>query len=130
MKVRRYGRVVNMSSGLAKGVGRVQGTGGALLAYASAKAGILGFTYTLAKVVAKWNIMVNAVVPGFMLTEPGTRVRGWFDGLPEAQQEALLARGAIGRAGRPEELASAVLFLASEECSYVSGVALDVHAAG
>jgi NAD(P)-dependent dehydrogenase (short-subunit alcohol dehydrogenase family) len=130
MKGRRFGRIVNMSSGLAKGVGRVQGTGGALLAYASAKAGILGFTYTLAKVVAKWNIMVNAVVPGFMLTEPGARVRGWFDTLPDAQKEALLSRSSIGRAGRPDELASAVLYLSSEECSYVSGVALDVHAAG
>ena len=81
MKSRGYGRIVNVSSGIARGVGRVAGTAGAVLPYAAAKAGVLGLTFTLAKMVAAANITVNAVVPGFVLTEPGARVRDWFDGL-------------------------------------------------
>jgi len=130
MKAGGYGRIVNVSSGLATGAGSLQGTGGATLAYASAKAGVLGFTYTLAKIVARSNILVNAVVPGFMLTEPGAKVRNWFDRLSEGEQRALLSRNAMGRAGDPAELAAAILFLASEENSYVSGTAINVHGAG
>ena len=130
MKRQKYGRMVNMSSGLAKGVGRPQGTNGAILPYASSKAGILGLTTMLAKQLAPWNITVNAVLPGFMLTEEGTRVRAWYDGLAEPARAALLARNAMGRPGSPQELASMVLFLASEEASYVSGGAHEVHGAG
>lgn len=130
MKAGGYGRIVNVSSGLATGAGSLQGTGGATLAYASAKAGILGFTFTLAKIVARSNILVNAVVPGFMLTEPGAKVRNWFDRLSDEEQRALLSRNAMGRAGDPAELAAAILFLASEENSYVSGTAINVHGAG
>jgi 3-oxoacyl-[acyl-carrier protein] reductase len=130
MKRQKYGRIVNVASGLAKGVGRPQGTGGAVLPYASAKAGILGLTYTLAKMLGPWNITVNVVVPGFMLTESGTRVRAWFDALGEPQRQALLQRNSMGRAGTPEEMASTVLFLASDEASYVSGATIDVHGAG
>ncbi len=130
MKAGGYGRIVNVSSGLATGAGSLQGTGGATLAYASAKAGVLGFTYTLAKIVARSNILVNAVVPGFMLTEPGAKVRDWYDRLAEEEQRALIARNAMGRAGDPAELAAAVLFLASEENSYISGTAINVHGAG
>lgn len=129
MKKKKFGRIVNVSSGLATGRGRLQGTGGALLAYASAKAGVLGLTYSLAKATARFNIMVNAVIPGFMLTEPGARVRSWFDGLPPEGQKALLARSEIGRAGDPAELASVVTFLSSDECSFVSGAAIDVNGA-
>jgi 3-oxoacyl-[acyl-carrier protein] reductase len=130
MKRQKYGRIVNISSALAKGVGRPQGTNGAILPYASSKAGILGFTYLLAKQLAPWNITVNAVMPGFMLTEEGTRVRAWFDGLSEPARAGLLSRNSMGRPGKPEELASMVLFLASEEASYVSGSAHEVHGAG
>ena len=130
MKAQRYGRIVNMSSGLARGVGRVQGTSGAVLPYASAKAGILGLTYTLAKSLGASGITVNAIVPGFMLTEPGTRVRAWYDALPEAHRAALDARNAMGRPGTPDEVASLALFLASEESGYVSGAAIDIHGGG
>ena len=129
MKARRFGRIVNVSSGLATGRGRLQGTGGALMAYASAKAGILGLTYTLAKAGARFNIMVNAVIPGFMLTEPGARVRDWFDTLSPDGQKALLSRNESGRAGEPAEFASLVLFLSSEECSFVSGDAININGA-
>ena len=129
MKARRYGRIVNVSSGIARGTGRVAGTAGAVLPYASAKAGVLGLTFTLAKMVAQSGITVNAVVPGFVLTEPGARVRDWFDGLPAEAQTALLARTSMGRAGEPAEIASAIVFLASAEASFVSGTAIDVTGA-
>ena len=129
MKARRYGRIVNVSSGIARGTGRVAGTAGAVLPYASAKAGVLGLTFTLAKMVARSGITVNAVVPGFVLTEPGARVRDWFEGLPAEGKEALLARTSMGRAGEPAEIASAIVFLASEEASFVSGAAIDVTGA-
>jgi len=129
MKARKYGRIVNFSSGLAKGVGRPTGTAGAVLPYAASKAGVLGLTYMLAKALAPWNITVNAVLPGFVLTEPGARVRDWYDSLPETARTALVARNPTGRAGRAEEVASAVVYLASEQASFVSGVALDVAGA-
>ena len=129
MKARHYGRIVNVSSGIARGLGRPTGTAGAVLPYASAKAGILGLTFTLAKLVAQSGITVNAVVPGFVLTEPGARVRDWFDGLPGEAKTALLARTSMGRAGEPAEIAGAIVFLASEEASFVSGAAIDVTGA-
>src|SRR6185436_13511017 len=108
MKARKYGRIVNVSSGIAKGQGRATGTAGAVLPYASAKAGVLGLTFTLAKLVAASGITVNAVVPGFALTEPGARVRNWFDGLPAEAQQALVGRTSMGRAGEPAEVANAI----------------------
>ena len=129
MKSRGYGRIVNVSSGIARGVGRVAGTAGAVLPYAAAKAGVLGLTATLAKLVAASNITVNAVVPGFVLTEPGARVRDWFDGLGADARAALVARTSMGRAGQAVEVAAAILFLASEEASFVSGAAIDVTGA-
>ena len=129
MKARKYGRIVNLSSGIAKGQGRAAGTAGAVLPYASAKAGVLGLTFTLAKLVAASGVTVNAVVPGFVLTEPGARVRAWFDALPEDAKAALVSRTSMGRAGEPAEIASAILFLASEESSFVSGAAIDVTGA-
>jgi NAD(P)-dependent dehydrogenase (short-subunit alcohol dehydrogenase family) len=129
MRERRYGRIVNVSSGLARGHGRPTPTAGAVLPYATAKAGVLGLTINLAKMVAASGITVNAVVPGFVLTEPGARVRDWFDRLPPQGQAALLARTAMGRAGEADEIASAILFLASEEASFISGTAVDVNGA-
>jgi NAD(P)-dependent dehydrogenase (short-subunit alcohol dehydrogenase family) len=129
MKQHGYGRIVNLSSGIARGTGRVTGTAGAVLPYASAKAGILGLTFTLAKMVAQSGITVNALVPGFVLTEPGARVRNWFDGLPAEAQKALVGRTSMGRAGEPAEVANAIVFLASAEASFVSGTALEVSGA-
>ncbi len=129
MTERGYGRIVNISSGIARGNGRPTGTAGAVLPYASAKAGVLGLTYTLAKMVATSNITVNAIVPGFVLTEPGAKVREWFEGLAPEAKSALLSRTSMGRAGEGGEIAAAVLFLASEEARFVSGAALDVAGA-
>ena len=129
MKARKYGRIVNLSSGIARGQGRATGTAGAVLPYASAKAGVLGLTFTLAKLVAASGITVNAVVPGFVLTEPGARVRAWFDKLPQDARNALVSRTSMGRAGEPGEIAAAILFLASAEASFVSGAAIDITGA-
>ena len=129
MKSRRYGRIVNVSSGIAKGAGRATGTAGAVLPYASAKAGVLGLTFTLAKLLAPSGITVNAVVPGFVLTEPGARVRAWFDALTQEARSALLSRTPMGRVGEAGEVAAAILFLASEDSSFVSGAAIDVTGA-
>jgi NAD(P)-dependent dehydrogenase (short-subunit alcohol dehydrogenase family) len=129
MKARGYGRIVNVSSGIARGNGRPQATAGAVLPYAAAKAGVLGLTSTLAKMVAEAGITVNAVVPGFVLTEPGARVRDWFDALDPGARAALLSRTSMGRPGEATEVANAILFLASEESSFVSGTALDVTGA-
>jgi 3-oxoacyl-[acyl-carrier protein] reductase len=129
MKERGYGRIVNVSSGIARGTGRPTGTAGAVLPYASAKAGVLGLTYTLAKMVASSNVTVNAIVPGFVLTEPGAKVREWFEGLAPDAKTALISRTSMGRAGEGAEIAAAALFLASEEASFVSGTALDVNGA-
>lgn len=129
MKARGYGRIVNVSSGIARGTGRPTGTAGAVLPYAAAKAGVLGLTFTLAKMVAASNITVNAVVPGFVLTEPGARVHDWFESLSPEARAALIARTSMGRAGQAGEIANAILFLASEESSFVSGAAIDVTGA-
>ena len=129
MKARAYGRIVNVSSGIARGAGRPTGTAGAVLPYAAAKAGVLGLTFTLAKMVAVSNITVNAVVPGFVLTEPGARVRDWYEGLGAEARAALVSRTSMGRAGQAGEIAAAILFLASEESSFVSGAAIDVTGA-
>jgi NAD(P)-dependent dehydrogenase (short-subunit alcohol dehydrogenase family) len=129
MKKRGYGRIVNLSSGIARGTGRPTGTAGAVLPYAAAKAGVLGLTFTLAKMVAASNITVNAVVPGFVLTEPGARVHDWFEKLAPEARAALISRTSMGRAGTAAEVVAAILFLASEEASLVSGAALDVTGA-
>jgi NAD(P)-dependent dehydrogenase (short-subunit alcohol dehydrogenase family) len=129
MRARGYGRIVNVSSGIARGNGRPQATAGAVLPYAAAKAGVLGLTSTLAKMVAQAGITVNAVVPGFVLTEPGARVRDWYDALEPVARAALLSRTSMGRPGEAGEVANAILFLASEESSFVSGAALDVTGA-
>ena len=126
MRRRRYGRIVNISSQSARGTSGPLGTQGARLPYAAAKAGILGFTYQLANDVAGDGIYVNAVIPGFILTEPGARVRERYESLPEEEKSRRVAGIPLGRPGRPEELAKAVAFLASDDASYITGTVLEV----
>ncbi len=113
MKERR-GRVVNLTSvvGLTGNAGQAN--------YAAAKAGLIGFTKSLAKEFASRNITVNAVAPGFIDTDM-TR------GLREEQRAALLTQIPMGRLGTPEDVAAAVLFLVSPQASYITGDTLHVN---
>jgi 3-oxoacyl-[acyl-carrier protein] reductase len=113
MKERR-GRIVNLTSvvGLTGNPGQTN--------YAAAKAGLLGFTKSLAQEVASRGITVNAVAPGFIDTDM-TRT------LPEAQRTALLERIPAGRLGSPADVAAAVLFLASAQAGYITGETLHVN---
>ena len=110
----RAGRIINITSvvGLAGNAGQTN--------YAAAKAGVIGFTRSLAKEVGARGITVNAVAPGFIETDMTA-------GLSAAMREALLKDIALGRLGRVEEIAAAVAFLAAAEAGYITGQTLSVN---
>ena len=109
----RYGRIVNIAST----AGRQPRPFG--LAYGAAKAGVISVTRSLAVAMAPHNIRVNCVVPGTIDTEALKKL------LPSVVKDSL-RRVALGRLGQPEEVARAVLFLASEDASYITGQSLGV----
>ena len=117
---RRYGKIVNMSSRSALGnSGQTN--------YSAAKAGVQGFTATLAIEVGPSNINVNAVAPGYFVT-PMTAFIAQRSGIShQAHQDEVAARTPLRRVGQPEELASVIAFLASDDASYVSGQTLYVN---
>jgi len=114
MMKRRWGRIIAITSV----VGQTGNPGQAN--YAASKAGMTGLSKALAQEVASRGITVNCVAPGFIET-PMT------EGLPEAQQEKLLAAIPVGRLGRPEDVAVCTVFLASDEAGYVTGQTLHVN---
>jgi 3-oxoacyl-[acyl-carrier protein] reductase len=113
MKARR-GRIVNIASVIA-----VMGNAGQTN-YAAAKAGMIGFSKSLAREIGSRGITVNVVAPGFIVTD-------MTEALSEAQRAALLARVPLGRLGSPEDVAQAVAFLASPAAAYVTGETLHVN---
>ncbi len=127
MKRQGYGKIVNFSSMSAKGAFGARGTTAARLPYAGAKAGIDGFTKQLAKDLAPSGVYVNAIMPGFILTEPGARVARRFAELSGEEQEGMLLNVPLGRPGRAEEVARVAAFLASDDASYVSGAIVEVN---
>lgn len=113
MMKQRYGRIVNLSSvtGLMGNVGQTN--------YAAAKAGILGMTKSYAREVASRGITVNAVAPGFIDTD-------MTEAMPEGAKDKIITGIPMGRTGKPEDVAEAVAFLASEQAGYITGEVLRV----
>jgi 3-oxoacyl-[acyl-carrier protein] reductase len=110
----RYGRVINISSvvGATGNIGQSN--------YAAAKAGLFGFSKSLAREVGSRNITVNCIAPGFIATDM-TR------SLTEKQQQYLMQQIPLGRLGQPEDVASAVAFIASPAAGYITGATLHVN---
>ncbi|MDD6177369.1 MAG: 3-oxoacyl-ACP reductase FabG [Succinivibrionaceae bacterium] len=114
MMKKRNGRIVSITSvvGLMGNAGQCN--------YSAAKAGILGFTKSLAKEVASRGITVNAVAPGFIATD-------MTGALTDEQKEAIMKEVPCGKLGKPEDIANAVLFLASDESAYITGETISVN---
>jgi 3-oxoacyl-[acyl-carrier protein] reductase len=111
MLIRKMGRIINVVS--LSGIKGLPGQAN----YSAAKAGVIGATKALAQEVAKKNVTVNAVAPGFIQTDMTKE-------LDEAQLKGMIP---MGRFGKPEEVAEAVAFLASEKASYVTGTVINVN---
>ena len=113
MMNQRQGRIINIASlaGVTGNIGQAN--------YAASKAGIIGLTKTVAKELAQRGITVNAVAPGFIDTDM-TAV------LPDKVKEVMLSQIPLGRPGKPEDVAEAVAFLASEKSSYITGQVIHV----
>ncbi|MCU7995787.1 3-oxoacyl-ACP reductase FabG [Shewanella glacialipiscicola] len=114
MMKKRFGRIIN--------IGSVVGTMGnaGQVNYSAAKAGLIGFTKSLAREVASRQITVNAIAPGFIQTD-------MTDELTEEQQKAIMSQVPMERLGQAQEIANAVLFLASDSAAYITGETLHVN---
>ena len=114
MMKQRWGRIINISSV----VGEMGAPGQAN--YVSSKAGLIGFTLSVAREVASRNITVNAVAPGYIIT-------AMTEALTDEQKQAVTEQIPLGRQGTDADVANAVLFLASIEAGYITGHVLDVN---
>jgi 3-oxoacyl-[acyl-carrier protein] reductase len=114
MTKQRFGRIIAVTSivGVTGNAGQAN--------YAASKAGVIGMTKSLAAEIASRNVTVNAVAPGFIAT-------AMTDALNEQQRAAILAKIPAGEMGKPEDIAAAAVYLASEEARYVTGQTLHVN---
>ena len=120
MKRRRYGKIINVSSIGGRTASVVTG-----VAYAAAKAGVLGLTRRLALELGPYQINVNAIAPGTVLS--GRRMIDLWNELTSAQQEEILKSIPLGRLSSAEEQAAVVVFLASDDARYITGATIDVN---
>ena len=114
MVKRKYGRIINISSvvGVTGGAGQVN--------YSASKAGLIGLTKSLSQEIATRNITVNCIAPGFIET-PMT------EKLDDKRKDAILSSIPMNRIGTPKDLSSAIIFLASQESSYITGQTLHIN---
>ena len=115
MKLQKSGKIVNIASLAGKVGGIVAGAD-----YAASKAGVLCLTKSLAKQLAPYGINVNAVAPAWIETD---MMKDW----PKETKEAVLKQIPLGRFGKPEEVAEAVVFLVSEGASFITGATIDIN---
>lgn len=116
MKKQKYGRIVHLSSVSGKRGGGI--FGGAH--YSASKAAVLGFSKNLAREVSQYGITTNCVCPGLINTEI-------WKSLPKEQADAVIAGIPMGRPGETQEVANAIVFLASKEASYITGEEIDIN---
>jgi 3-oxoacyl-[acyl-carrier protein] reductase len=121
MMTQRSGKIINVSSGAAR---RIHGGQTGHLPYTAAKAGLLGLTRALALDLGPYDITVNAVLPGVTATE---FVEQTLAQSTEEWKQALVSQIPLRRIGQPEEIASVILFLASEAANYITGASIDVN---
>lgn len=114
MSKQRYGRIINISSV----VGEMGNPGQAN--YCASKAGLLGLTKSVARELARRNVTVNAITPGFIVTD-------MTEALPEKTREELASQIPLGRLGSADDIAHAVIFLASDQAGYITGQTLGVN---
>ena len=119
MKRQGYGRIINVSSFAGRNYSRLSGPD-----YGSAKAGLLGFTRHMAVELGPYGICVNAVAPSIVLTD---RVKAKWEARTEEERQVVLSSIPLRRVGQPEEVATVIAFLASEDASYVNGVCIDIN---
>jgi 3-oxoacyl-[acyl-carrier protein] reductase len=119
MKESGWGRIVNISSGAGRSVSL---TG--IQAYASAKAGQIGFTRQMAHELGRFGITVNCIAPGFVLSNPST-IKQW-ESYGEQGQAALVEGVAVRRLGKPEDIAHGVRFFVSEDSAWITGQTLSI----